>query len=102
MTLLDKINADITGDNVFYDIEAGFAETITTSGGSFRGIFDNDYQQIDADGFIPVSGSNPIIWCRSIDEPLLGDTVTVRSVSYTVIEVQPNNDSETLLILRES
>lgn len=102
MSLMDVINADITGGSVFYDTEAGFAETITTSGGTFRGIFDNDYQQLDADGFVPVSGSSPIVWCRTIDEPNLGDTITVRSIDYTVIEVQPNNDGETLLILRES
>lgn len=102
MSLLGIIDSDVTGSRVFYDTVAGFAETITTTGGSFSGIFDNEFEAIDAEGQIVVNGSLPRVWCRSTDAPGRNAALTIRGANYVVIDEQPNDTAETLLILREA
>lgn len=97
---------DITGAvgySVFYDIETGFAETITYAAGTdFPGIWEQDYQELDADGYVRVSGTAPACWARTSEAPAVGETIVRNSVSYIIVEHQPNDDGEILMILREA
>lgn len=102
-TLRDGIAADISGGDVFYDTASGFAELITYAAGTdFVGIWEEDYQELDADGYVRVSGTAPACWCRTSEAPARGEIINRDSTNYIIVEHQPNDDGETLLILRES
>jgi len=51
-----------------------------------------------------VESSQPVALVRSSDVPSVvqGDTLTISSVGYTIVEVQPDNESMTQLRLRLS
>jgi len=102
-TLRDAIAADISGGDVFYDTHSGHAELITYAlGTDFIGVWDQDYIELDADGYARVSGTAPACWCRTSDAPARGQTIRRASTNYIIVEHQPNDDGETLLILREA
>lgn len=101
-TLLDSIDTDVTGADVFYNITTGFAETISyPAGTNFIGIWEEEYQELDADGYARVSGTAPACWCRTTDAPAVDEVIARNSTNYVIVEHQPNDDGETLLILRE-
>lgn len=103
MTFRDTVSADVTGGDVFYNTSTGFAETITYPAGSdFIGIWEEDYQQLDAEGYVQVSSTAPALWCRTTDAPAIDGTITRNSTNYIIVDHQPNDDGETLLILREA
>ena len=100
-TLLDSIAADISGGDVYYDTHSGFGELITYAAGTdFIGVWEEDYQELDADGYVRVSGTAPACWCRSSIAPAVGETITRAASNYIIVDQQPNDDGETLLILR--
>ncbi len=96
MTLLTDIDDDLS---VFYDIDLGFAENITGPSGTVVAIFDNDYESVEPDEVL-IAGANPIIRTQDDDAFSAGDTVTIRTVNYTVVEVQPTGFGETIHELR--
>lgn len=101
MAFLDTISSDITDGDVFYNTDTGFAETITYPAGTdFIGIWNEDYQELDADGYVQVSGSAPACWCRTSDAPAIDEQINRGSDSYIIVDHQPNDDGETLMILR--
>ena len=103
MTFRDTVAADVTGGDVFYNISTGFAETITYAAGTdFIGIWNEDYQEVDADGYVQVSSTAPACWCRTSDAPAIDETIARGAASYIIVDHQPNDDGETLLILREA
>jgi len=103
MAFLDTVAADVTGEDVFYNTGTGFAETITYAAGSdFIGIWNEDYQELDADGYVQISSTSPAVWCRTSDAPAIDETIARGSDSYVIVDHQPNDDGETLLILREA
>lgn len=96
------LEADIESGNLFYDIETGFAETITYAAGTdFPGIWEEDYVELDADGYTQVSSTAPACWCLTASAPAIGETITRDTVDYIIVDHQPNDDGETLLILRK-
>lgn len=100
-TFLDSLADDITGNDVFYNINTGFAEEIVYAlGADFIGIWEEDFQELDADGYVQVSSTAPACWCRSSVAPAIGETITRAGTSYVITDQQPNDDGETLLILR--
>ena len=100
--MLDIIAADISGGDVYYDKGSGFAEVITYAlGTDFAGIWQEDYVELDADGYARVSGTTPACWCRTSQAPAVGEVINRNSTNYVIVEHQPNDDGETLLILRE-
>ena len=101
-TLLDSIAADVTGNDVFYNTLTGFAETVGyPAGADFTGIWEEDYQELDADGYVRVSGTAPACWCRTTAAPAIDEVIVRAGTNYVIVEHQPNDDGETLLILRE-
>ena len=102
MTFIDTVSADVTGGDVFYNVTTGFAETIIYElGTNFIGIWEQDYQELDAEGYVKVSGSSLACWCRTTDAPAIDEVIARNSINYVIVEHQPNDDNETLLILRE-
>jgi hypothetical protein len=92
-TLLEQITADLSGK---YDATFGFAESVTGPSGAFLGIFSNEYFQSDAGGYVGASSATPFLRSRDADALAKGNAVTVRSVAYYVVEVQPNGYGETI------
>lgn len=102
-TLRESIVDDIVGDDVFYNTDTGFAETITyVAGADFVGLWEEDYIEQDADGYIQASSTAPACWCRTTVAPTVGQTINRGSIDYVIVEHQPNDDGETLLILRRA
>jgi hypothetical protein len=101
-TLRAGIASDIVNDKVFYDTEKGYAESIDYAAGTgFDGIWQESYQQLDADGYVQASSTAPACWCRTSDAPAIGQTIARGAQDYIIVDHQPNDDGETLLILRE-
>ena len=91
-TLLEQITADLAGK---YDATFGFAESVTGPSGAILGIFGNEYYQSEG-GSVIVSSASPVLRTRDANAIAQGQTVTIRSVAYTVAEVQPNGYGETI------
>ena len=96
-TLLESIDDDLVWK---YDTTHGVAESVTGPSGAFAGIFGNEYYQAEAGGSVIASSARPVLRCRDADALEQGDTVTIRSVAYTVAEVEPNGFGETIHRLR--
>ena len=80
----------------FGDTSAGFSVTI-------RALLSKAYFA-ESIGDQTVESSQPVALVRSSDVPSVvqGDTLTISSVAYTIVEVQPDNESMTQLRLRLS
>lgn len=74
------------------------------SGGSFniRGIFDNEYQSIDADTEKVVSANLPVLGVNLFDfnfEILEGDLVDLRNLTYKIIDIREDGQGGASLFL---
>ncbi len=86
---------------VFFDTDE-FGTSATINAATVKGIFDNDYYQVEFDGYVSES-NQPTFICRTMDISSLahGDTVTISGTAYVVVEIQPDSFSTTKIILRE-
>lgn len=80
----------------FFDATEGFGETATFTGGSATVIFDNAFAED-----LNVKGTLPLGHCRTADVSTVseGDTITIRSVAYTVQEKKDDATGVTVLVL---
>lgn len=102
MSLLEQLETDL--DDVIYDTSHGFAELATASGGgSVVVIFDAPFYGADPGGVLTIGNAQPIVRVRDADAAALavGNVLTIRTVDYSIIEKQPNNQGEHLLTLRK-
>ena len=95
-TVLEDTATDLA---ILYDVDFGFAETVTGPGGAIIGIFDNAYYLADG-AEIGVRSAVPMLRTRDADAMAEGDTVTIRTIAYTVTEPQPDGYGETIHLLR--
>lgn len=102
MTLLADLASDIAGDDVFFDTDSGFAQTVTnvTAGGTFPAIFDNEYSGFDSDGF-EVQTTEPVLICRTADVPTRDDILTVNSVNYVTYSIDTNTNGTSVVHIKE-
>lgn len=77
---------------------ADFAQTCTVAGATVKGIFDNDYA--DPMGMV---GSTPSLLAASAEvaSAVLGTTVVINAINYTVAKIQPDGTGLTRLLLQE-
>ena len=105
MTFKDDIDTDL--GNMLKEEE--FGEEVTYSkatDGKCDGIFDNDFISVDVgeDG-PPIDDQKPTVMLRASDlssDPAQDDTLTIKSVDYKVLEIQPDGTGALLLILEEA
>ena len=88
----------------FSTSDFGDAATYTPSGGSaatVNGIFSKDYSLADLGGSISIGSNDPRFICRTTDvsSAASGDQLVVRSVTYTVRQVEDDGTGITTLIL---
>jgi hypothetical protein len=71
---------------------------------SFTGIFDNDYQAVDAGGGVAFAMQQPRLTCRTSDVTgaLEGDTAVIGGVTYTVRVVMDDGTGITELTLEKA
>ena len=92
---------------IFFDIEGfGSTATYTPSGGSpvsVNGIYEDDYEQIDAGGSFGVAGSSPMFQCSTSDvaNAAEGDSLVVGGVTYIVRVVMEDGTGVTMLQLEK-
>ena len=85
----------------------GEAVTYTPSGGSpasMRGVFSAAGVRIDFDSGVAVESRSPMVSMHLADfgtPPARGDEVTVRSIDYTVLFIQPDGEGDADLFLEE-
>jgi hypothetical protein len=95
-----------TEDFDIYFVDFGESATYTAGGGSSADItviFDNQAFAINmASG--EISDSRPRATCKTSDvsNAKNGDTITIRTVSYTVTDVNPDGTGITELVLRKT
>ena len=63
-----------------------FAVNVTYSGGTIRGIFDNETVPVDAGGFVSVHQEQPRLTCRTSNVPSIAEdqTMVISGVTYKV------------------
>ena len=102
MSLLNDLAADVASDDVFFSKASGFAEDVAISGGgSFRALFKGQYNEVELGGYAASSRDTYLV-CREADAPALDTSITVRSVNYRVMTIEPDgNGMAQLKINRE-
>ena len=85
------------------DTSASFGDTSAGSSSTITALLSRAYFA-ESVGDQTVESSQPIAQVRTSDVPSVvqGDTLTISSVGYTIVEVMPDNESMTKLRLRLS
>jgi len=78
-----------------------FGVVVTHSGGSFVGIFDNAFADIDSGGGVSFAMSQPRLMCRTADISNLveGELLTIEAASYAIRVIMPDGTGMTELYL---
>jgi hypothetical protein len=63
-----------------------FAVSVTYSGGTIKGIFDNETVPVDAGGYVSVHQEQPRLTCRTADVPSIAEdqTMVISGVTYKI------------------
>jgi hypothetical protein len=90
----------------FFDVEAhGKTASISINGvsSSISVIFNKEYLAIEGES-VDVDGYEPVVHCRSSDVSGVdtADTITIDSVSYNIVNIQPDGTGVTVLILQDN
>ena len=83
------------------DTAATFTDTSATTSSTITALLKREYFA-EASGDVTVESSQPVAIVRSTDVPSVvqGDTLAIDSVTYSIIEVSPDNEGMTQLRLR--
>lgn len=90
---------------IFFDIDGfGSTATYTPSGGdavSINGIYEDDYELLDAGGTVGFASSSPTFQCSTADVSgaAEGDALTVGGVNYIIRVVMDDGTGITMLQL---
>tara|TARA_B110000438_G_scaffold206122_1_gene197798 strand:- start:359 stop:667 length:309 start_codon:yes stop_codon:yes gene_type:complete len=95
--------ADLAG---FFDTTAhGVSASITINGSSstINVIFNKDYFAIDPGTGIDIESTSPIVTGASSDMTNVdnGDTISISSVTYNIVSVEPDGQGVTQLVLEK-
>ncbi len=98
MSFKDDLRDDL---DLFLNIDE-FAETITYKGAPIKGIFDNAFVVDSQDG-VEVETVQPQVIAKTSDISTLvhGDTMTISSVVYNVVGIQPDGTGITIVLLSQ-
>ena len=89
----------------FFDTEThGTSATVTINGtgSSINVIINKEYFAIAGES-VDVDGTQPVVTCRSSDVSGIDtdDTITIDSVTYNIVNIQPDGTGVTVLILQD-
>lgn len=91
-------NAFSEKEGVLYKLKGGADILI-------QGIFDKNYISIDPDTGATISSTTPVLGIVASDLPRLpdeGDRVVIRTITYKVMEYQPDSEGMIKLILHKA
>ena len=76
--------------------------TINGTGSSISVIINKEYFAIAGES-VDVDGTQPVVTCRSSDVTGIdtADTITIDSVTYNIVNIQPDGTGITVLILQD-
>lgn len=88
--------------SAFFD-ENHFAVDATWKGCAVRGIFDNEFAEVEV-GEVAVEGTQPRFMCKTSDVVALvaDEDFTVGGVTYKTIRQEPDGTGISLVILRKA
>jgi hypothetical protein len=97
MTFKDDMLSDL--DETFFDNEE-FAVDITYNAGTIQGIFDDEFASA-VEGEMGIESTVPQVQVKSADvsSATHGELMTINSVVYKIIGIQPDGTGMTLLLL---
>jgi len=80
---------------------ADFGVDVTFGASTIKGIFDNDHAPVDAGGGVQFSIQQAMLVCRTVDLSGVaeGSLVTISGTDYAVVDIQPDNEGMTMLVL---
>ncbi len=93
---------DLTDDlDIFLD-DNEFAANVILNSVTIQGIFDNEFLEA-VEGEMGVETTIPQVMVKSSDiaSAVHGDTMTINSVVYNIIGIQPDGTGMTLILLSE-
>ena len=75
----------------------------STSYTTVKGVFDNDYESVNAGGSMDFAITRPRFYCRSADVPDVseGDDLEVEGVAYKIRVIMPDGTGMTELLLEK-
>jgi hypothetical protein len=93
---------DLTNDLEIFLNSDEFAVDVTYLGNTIQGIFDDEFSSA-VQGEMGVESTVPQVLLRTSDVPNVahGETMTINSVVYQVIGIQPDGTGMTLILLSE-
>jgi hypothetical protein len=99
MTFKDDMITDL--DETFLDNEE-FAVDITYNAGTIQGIFDAEFSSA-VEGEMGIESTVPQVQVKTTDVPGIAHnaTMTINTIVYNVIGIQPDGTGMTLLLLSE-
>jgi len=71
----------------------------------FRGIFDNNFEQVDPDTEIVIASNQPVLGIKKKDLPLpaeKGDKVFIKDIEYRVEDAQEDGPAAVVLFLKRT
>mgnify|MGYP000032377136 FL=1 len=85
-----------------FGVDAIF-DTPDTSHKTIKGVFDNDYEAVNAGGTMDFAITRPRFYCRSSDvlDVEEGDDLEIEKVSYKIRVVMPDGTGMTELMLEK-
>ena len=94
----DAMRLDLLQD---FGETATFTDTSAGSTSSITVILTNDYLAADPGGTVEIESSSPLAIARTSDLPSVvqGDTLLISSTTYTIKEVEPDNQGMTTVRL---
>lgn len=97
---MSTFKEDLTSDLDVYFNEDEFAVDVTYNAATIQGIFDDEFTSA-IDGDIGVETTDPQVLVRTSDVvgALHGETMTINSVVYNIIGIQPEGTEVTLILL---
>ena len=87
----DAMRLDLLQD---FGISSTFTATSEATSSTVTVILTNEFFAADPGGSVVVQSSEPIAVGRSIDLPSIaqGDTLAISGTTYTIVEVEPDNE----------
>lgn len=99
MTFKDDLTTDL---DIFLNSNE-FAVDVTFNAATIRGIFDNEFIALLEREGIGVEGAGPqcLFKTSDVSTAIHGDTMTIESIVYNIIGIQPDGTGLTRILLSE-
>tara|TARA_R110000822_G_scaffold175713_1_gene315364 strand:- start:786 stop:1091 length:306 start_codon:yes stop_codon:yes gene_type:complete len=100
------VSIETAGDRLLMLADFGVNATFDPASSSYsvvKGVFDNDYEAVNAGGTMDFAITRPRFYCRSADvlNVTEGDDLEVEAVAYKIRVIMPDGTGMTELLLEK-